>query len=263
MKLEELGTFIHNKREEAGIPLAKAAQKAGIGRSTLWILEQGRNPKTGKPSRPSKDKLERLALVLHMSQDELEEALSLAGYQITKHPQQSSNHITPTLQKSTTYQPPSPPAATITEINGTVYLASNGCLQAFDARTGNHLWSSSIYGDTDDDVEREGETFTINGIGTIEDEYFVRDELHKALAALKEYVSLNANPTRNSRILSMVLFEDRSIEETAKKVGCSVPVVSNVVRSAQCYVRESLGHQRQSLSHKSRRVETHKELVST
>ena len=105
MNLEKLGTIIHNKREEVGIPLAKAAQKAGIGRSTLWILEQGKNPKTGKPSRPSKDILERLAEVLHMSQAELEEILTFAGYQIsTKLTQTPTNQVLAAMQTATTQE---------------------------------------------------------------------------------------------------------------------------------------------------------------
>jgi len=90
VNLEKLGTLIHNKREEVGIPLAKAAHKAGIGRSTLWILERGKSPQTGKPSRPSKDILERLAEVLHMDQDEQAEALALADYKVDKQSQQIS-----------------------------------------------------------------------------------------------------------------------------------------------------------------------------
>jgi DNA-directed RNA polymerase specialized sigma24 family protein len=56
-------------------------------------------------------------------------------------------------------------------------------------------------------------------------------------------VSLHANPIRNGQILDMVLFEDRSLEEVAKAVGCSAPVVGYVVRSAQRYVRERLRYQ--------------------
>jgi hypothetical protein len=37
------------------------------------------------------------------------------------------------------------------------------------------------------------------------------------------------------------MFEGRSLEAAAKAVGCSAPVASYVVRSAQRYVRESLG----------------------
>ncbi len=99
-------------------------------------------------------------------------------------------------------------------------------------------------GDHHDDVELEGDMSTANMPGTVEDACITRDELHKALVALLEYVSTHSNPTRNRKILNMVLFENRSLEETAQAVGCSAPVVGYVVRSAQRYVREKLEHQR-------------------
>lgn len=98
-------------------------------------------------------------------------------------------------------------------------------------------------GDPQDDVELDGDKYTVNTPGTVEDACITRDELHKALAALLEYVSTHSNPTRNRKILNMVLFENRSLEETARKVGCSSPVVGYIVRSAQRYVREKLEHQ--------------------
>jgi RNA polymerase sigma factor (sigma-70 family) len=99
------------------------------------------------------------------------------------------------------------------------------------------------FGDPHDDVEHEGDGFSKNTLGTVEDICITRDELDKALAALQEYVSLHANPIRNRRILDMVLFEGRSLEKTAKVVGCTAPVAGYVVRSAQRYVRERLRHQ--------------------
>jgi DNA-directed RNA polymerase specialized sigma24 family protein len=97
--------------------------------------------------------------------------------------------------------------------------------------------------DPHDDVEHEGDGFSTNTPRTVEDMCITRDELDKALLALQEYVSIHANSRRNGRILYMVLFEDRSLEEVAKAVGCSAPVVGYVVRSAQRYVRERLRYQ--------------------
>ncbi len=98
--------------------------------------------------------------------------------------------------------------------------------------------------DPHDDDQKEGDAFTTQVTGTVEDVCITRDELDEALTALREYVSLHANPTRNRRILDMVLLEGRSLEETAKAVGCSAPVVGYVVRSAQRYVRERLNYTR-------------------
>ncbi len=97
-------------------------------------------------------------------------------------------------------------------------------------------------GDPHDDAEHEGDTLTVSTMGTMEDVYIMHDDLRKALAALQEYVSSHANPIRNGRILDMVIFEGRSIPEAAKAVGCSAPVASYVVRSANRYVRERLGY---------------------
>jgi DNA-directed RNA polymerase specialized sigma24 family protein len=98
--------------------------------------------------------------------------------------------------------------------------------------------------DSHENVEREGDAFIANTVGTVEDVCIVHDELDKALIALQEYVSTHAKPLRNGRIVNMVIFEGRSLEAAAKAVGCSAPVVGYVVRSAQRYVREKLGHQR-------------------
>jgi guanylate kinase/transcriptional regulator with XRE-family HTH domain len=138
MDLKKIGTLIRKKREEIGISPSVLADRVGIRRPTLWIYERGENPKTGKTSRPSKDKLERLAEVLRMSPSETEELLSLADYTIDRQPLQNSSQNGGTIQHSTLSLP-----ATITEINGTVYYAENGYLEAFDAKTGNRLWHTS------------------------------------------------------------------------------------------------------------------------
>ena len=98
--------------------------------------------------------------------------------------------------------------------------------------------------DSHNDIEHDGDAFTANMPGAVEDQCITHDELNKALAALQEYVSTHANPIRNGRILDMVIFEGRSLEEVAKAIGCSAPVAGYVVRSAQRYVRERLGNQR-------------------
>jgi len=93
-------------------------------------------------------------------------------------------------------------------------------------------------------AESQDDAIAANAPGTVEDVCITRNELSEALIALQEYVSLHANPARNGRILDIVLLEGRSLEEAARAVGCSAPVVGYVVRSAQRYVRERLGHWR-------------------
>lgn len=99
-------------------------------------------------------------------------------------------------------------------------------------------------GDPNDDVESEYDGIDTNTSKTAEDVCILHDDLKNALLALQEYISTHANPIRNGRILGMVLFEDHSLEEAAKAVGCSAPVASYVVRSAQRYVREKLEYHR-------------------
>ena len=100
----------------------------------------------------------------------------------------------------------------------------------------------AAHGDLHNDVEYESDAFTSNLQATAEDEFIVHEELKNALVALQEYISAHANPKRNRRILDMVILEGSSLEAAAKAVGCSAAVAGYVVRTAQRYVRERLGH---------------------
>ena len=97
-------------------------------------------------------------------------------------------------------------------------------------------------GDLHDTDQNEDDMPFAAVLGTVEEDCIIRDELQKAFAALLEYVSLHSNEERNRTILQMVLFENRSLEETAQTIGCSAPVVGYIVRSAQRYVREKVGY---------------------
>src|SRR5579884_80497 len=113
MDLIRLATLIRNKREEIGIPLAVAAKRAGIGHATLENLERGKNPRTGKPSRPGRQILEQIAPVLRMSQEELNEALMLADYTVTS---QVSLPLTINTEKKEQFQPlPHVPVPVVTQ----------------------------------------------------------------------------------------------------------------------------------------------------
>lgn len=81
MDLLRLGNVLKSKREELGIPAIVLARKAHISRSTIWTVERGENPKTGKPSKPGKDKLERWIQILRFSPEEQGQILTLSGYQ--------------------------------------------------------------------------------------------------------------------------------------------------------------------------------------
>jgi transcriptional regulator with XRE-family HTH domain len=85
MDLQNLAEELSARRKQLGMPLTEVARRAALERYTLWVYERGVNPKTGKPSRPGKDRLERLAAVLSVDPDEQEEFLAkllrLGGYQ--------------------------------------------------------------------------------------------------------------------------------------------------------------------------------------
>jgi transcriptional regulator with XRE-family HTH domain len=84
MDLQKLAEVLSERRRQLGMPLTEVARRTGIDRYNLWVYERGVNPRTGKPSRPAKDRLERLAAVLSFDPDEQEEFLAelleLAGY---------------------------------------------------------------------------------------------------------------------------------------------------------------------------------------
>jgi transcriptional regulator with XRE-family HTH domain len=106
MDLKKLAEVLNARRERIGIARAELARRAKLGRSTLWIYERGESPATGEPTRPAKDKLERLAAVLTFTPDErqqfLAELLELAGYEMLPTSitaQSASSETIPTMQR--------------------------------------------------------------------------------------------------------------------------------------------------------------------
>jgi tetratricopeptide (TPR) repeat protein/transcriptional regulator with XRE-family HTH domain len=76
-QLTLLGTRLKTRRQERGLAVRALASTVSITPAYLWMLEAGVNPKTGRPSRPSVDLLERLALELDLPPSEL---FAMAGY---------------------------------------------------------------------------------------------------------------------------------------------------------------------------------------
>lgn len=75
-----LGHLLREVRLGLGIPQAVLARRANIGRNTVWVTERGENPKTGKPSRISKERLERWMDTLQIGPEEQADILVRAGY---------------------------------------------------------------------------------------------------------------------------------------------------------------------------------------
>lgn len=91
--------------------------------------------------------------------------------------------------------------------------------------------------------EREDRGFNASEAKSAEDVYMTNDELRNGMVALREYANAHSNPIRNRLIIRMIIFEGHTHVETAKAAGCNAPVVGYVVREAQRYAREKMGHE--------------------
>lgn len=95
------------------------------------------------------------------------------------------------------------------------------------------------HGDSSNENDYDGD---FSEAWSAEDTFILREELHNATAALLEYTNMHSHSARDQLIVRMVIFEGHNHTETAKTAGCSAPVVGHVVREAQRYVREKMGH---------------------
>lgn len=93
--------------------------------------------------------------------------------------------------------------------------------------------------------DHEGEEPRVIGIKpmSVEDTIETREEMRNGADALLKYVDTHRNPVRNRQIIKMVIFEGRTLAETAKAVGCHPGVVHYVIEEAQRYAREKMDHQ--------------------
>jgi RNA polymerase sigma factor (sigma-70 family) len=96
--------------------------------------------------------------------------------------------------------------------------------------------------DPHNENNREGEELNVGEAKSAEDAFETRDEIRDGITALLEYANTHSNPVRNRLILRMVLFEGQTYAEAAKAAGCHAPVVGYVIREAQRYAREKMGH---------------------
>lgn len=78
--LKRVGEILFKRRNEIGIKTTILARKSGVGRTMIWVIERGFNPSTGKPSRLSKDKLEKLCEALLIDPETQKELMKLSGY---------------------------------------------------------------------------------------------------------------------------------------------------------------------------------------
>ena len=96
--------------------------------------------------------------------------------------------------------------------------------------------------DSPNESNPEGEEPGTGEAKSAEDAFVINDEIRNGWAALVEYAKTRSNPIRDQHIIWMVVREGKTHAETAIAVGCSAPVVGYVVREAQRYAREKMGH---------------------
>lgn len=77
MDLMQLAKLLRDARIRNGMSQRAAATSAGISAAYVRALEIGKNPKTGRASKPAEDKLRSLCRVVGL---DVEQALPLAGY---------------------------------------------------------------------------------------------------------------------------------------------------------------------------------------
>ena len=99
-----------------------------------------------------------------------------------------------------------------------------------------HLATSPIESDYEGEEPGTGEE------KSAEEAFMINDEIRNGWAACLEYVNTHANSIRNQLIIWMVIHEGHTHTEAALAAGCHAPVVGDVVRKAQRYAREKMGH---------------------
>lgn len=77
MNLLKLGKYLGERRHQLGLRALEVAKKARVSRAYLSIIETGRNPRTGRPSKPSLEVLVLLSKILDL---DLSDLVKLAGY---------------------------------------------------------------------------------------------------------------------------------------------------------------------------------------
>jgi len=90
--------------------------------------------------------------------------------------------------------------------------------------------------------DREDEESKTSEAKSAEDAFEINEAIRDGMAALLEYANIHSNPARDSLIIRMVILEGQTYAETAIAAGCNAPVVGYVVREAQRYAREKMGH---------------------
>lgn len=71
-----------------------------------------------------------------------------------------------------------------------------------------------------------------------EEECLIEETLREVTAEISKYINSHAHPERNRRLVEMVLFNGRTLEEAARATGTSPAVASYSIRSVRRYLQE-------------------------
>jgi RNA polymerase sigma factor (sigma-70 family) len=119
-----------------------------------------------------------------------------------------------------------------------IFIIVRNCIVDAYRKLKNDRKTTPLPEDPHEEHEYETTTFSGHTAKTTEDEAVFREEIKRGLEALEEYIATHANRDRNRQILQMVIFEGRTLEETAQRLNCSAPIVGYIVREAQKYARK-------------------------
>ena len=86
--------------------------------------------------------------------------------------------------------------------------------------------------------ETEVVTYEPEVSGTLEEMSTVSEELREVLTEISAYIRSHASSERNRKIVQMVLFEGRTLEEAAREVGVSAAVASYFIRTLRRHLEE-------------------------
>ena len=88
----KLGAIIHEYRKEHKISMDVLASRSGLSKAYIAILENERNPTSGKPSKPSLETIQKLARAMATTTDDLISKMD-ADDLVSFEPQEEENNV--------------------------------------------------------------------------------------------------------------------------------------------------------------------------
>lgn len=96
--------------------------------------------------------------------------------------------------------------------------------------------------DDPENSETEENIFRIDVSSSPVENLLIIEELEEIRAALHEFIEQHKHQARNTLIIRLVMYEERSCEETARILQLKAPLVSYVVREARKFLAKRFPH---------------------